>query len=303
MASICLSSLISATNTVSSKRKKGGVDNPVDLDLDYASDVDFGSSGMFSSKKRLKTTRASDVTIPTLPSTPSFASSSSSSAMSVSSCFPAFGSDSYSDSDADLDLSVKDDTTRRDNADLNRLLRMLDKMSRANHTNALGEALRTKRDLLENFEGLCKDYERFYKAKIDEYDTKLQAYNDLKAKGDVAHGVLRAKRADLRLVRVCLELEEKNVGYVREAHRFSKELFPAMSDLKDIWTQVWDVYDSINNPGSSSTAAKAVSLWRDHGQGKQLQAASKATHLRVAQAEITIERTLEYLRAICAGES
>lgn len=90
---------------------------------------------------------------------------------------------------------------------------------------------------------------------------------------------------------------------MREAHRFSKELFPAMSDLKDIWTQVWDVYDSINNPGSSSTAAKAVSLWRDHGQGKQLQAASKATHLRVAQAEITIERTLEYLRAICAGES
>lgn len=301
MASLCLASLISATHTVSFKRKKGGADNPIDLDLEYASDIDFGSSGIFSSKKRLKTSWVSDMTTPTLRSTPSFAPLSSSSALSVPSCFPTFGSDS--DSDADIDLSVKDDTPRRDNADLNRLLRMLDKISRVKHTNAQGQALQTKRDLLENLEELCKDHEKSYKAKIDEYETKLQAYNDIKARGNPSHGILRAKRADLRMVRVCLELEEENVGYVHEAHRFSKELVSAMSILKDIWTQVWDVYDSINDPGSSSSAAKAVTLWRDHGQGKQLQAASKATHLRRAQAEFTIERTLEYLKDVCVGGS
>lgn len=204
---------------------------------------------------------------------------------------------SESESESHSDLVMEEANLEYDGShlDLNGLMRNLDRISRTMHMTILSDVLQLKREQMEGFESVCESYQESYDAKVLEYEDKRIAYDELKARGTQKH-TLEAKRADLHLLEAEIEQEDEDVQYVQEAHRLYKQWVDAWSDLRDIWTQLWDVHEIMTNPGPSSNPAEASSLWSS-GYGFQLQTALEEARARTAAAETEVAFYLSCLRA------
>ena len=288
----------SSASDLTSKRKKGTAEDPIDLDLDldfdYDYDLDYDYD--YSSPKRIKTCASNPPsTTPTPTPTPTSSSSfrSSSNTSPVLYCLSDFDSNSESESDADLEDANLE--YEGGHLDLNGLMHHLDKISRTKHMAILGNALQLKREQMEDFKSVGESHQESYDAKVFEYQDKRIAYDELKTRG-ARKQTLEAKRADLRLLEAEVEQEDEEVRNVQEAHRFYKQWVAALSDVRDTWSQLWDVYESMTNPGSSSTPAKASSLWGG-GYGFQLQKSLEEARVRAATAETEVAFHITCLRA------
>jgi hypothetical protein len=278
----------SSASNWTSKRKKGTAEDPINLDLDLNHDYDYD----YSSPKRIKTCVPNPpFPTPTTTSSSSFFSSSNTSPVLY--CISDSNSNSESESDPDLeDANLEYDSSH---LDLNGLMHHLDRISRTKHMAILGNALQLKREQMVDFESVGESYQESYDAKTLEYQDKRIEYNELKTRG-APKQTLEVKRADLRLLKAEIEQDDEDIGNVQEAQRFYKQWVAALSDLRDTWSQLWDVYESMTNPGSSSAPAKASSLWGG-GYGFQLQKALEEARVRAATAETEVAFFLTCLRA------
>lgn len=179
--------------------------------------------------------------------------------------------------------------------DLDHMMRRLDRSSRTKHMDVLANDLQTIRTQLAEFESMVETYEESYDDNTAEFQSKLRRYNALKSQGFAPKHTLDAKRAELHFLEEELEEENQEVGCVRQAQRYFKQWVAGLSDVRDTFTQLWDVYDSMTKPGPSSAPVQARELW-DHGYGVQLHGALQEACAKVVRAEAEVKACLAYLR-------
>ncbi|KAK5045005.1 hypothetical protein LTR84_010153 [Exophiala bonariae] len=303
MAYVLMPSTAAAPGGVPSKRKSGDADNPVYLDdSDLDSGCDSSLVGTLPTTKRLKA-EPSTATLLTPP--PSAESSSRRGARRESDPpaplgFPdiAYESDSESDTDSDITVAyvVEAMTNAHGEVDLNRLVKVLDGMSRNTHMEELREELQRKRNQLEEFKEYVEECEEEYVEAGVNHDHHLQVYESLKALGNASRYVLRAARNNLRIARLELEQERADFECVCEGQRAHFDLVAAASELKDIFTQLWDMYETVNTPGTSTAVADLGSLFTECAYGFQLRVAITAARDKAALAGVVLAGALEYLR-------
>lgn len=286
---------------VSSKRKLGSADNPIDVDdLDYDSGRGFSSPGSSTTNKRVKA-QASTGTMLTPPASAESSSrrdkreeSDSQAPLGRRDISDDFDGHSNPDSNMMIPDAIDAITNAHGEVDLNRVINSLNGMSRDAHMKELREDLQTKRDQLAEFKEYAEEREAGYIEAALTYDHQVRLYQDLKASG-ASRMTLKAERNNLRIVKLTLEQERDDFECVGEGYRAHLDLVAASLELKDIWTQLWDMYEAINKPGTSSSAAGIGSLFTECAYGYQLQVTITAARDKATIAKMVLTDALEYL--------
>ncbi|KEF51260.1 uncharacterized protein A1O9_12610 [Exophiala aquamarina CBS 119918] len=292
----------SAASSLSSKRKKGTAEDAIDLDSDLSSDRGSSLDPDYSLSKRIKTCASSSSPPSRNKITPS-SSSSKHPCYDISHSESSSGSESGS-SDGDTSGDMDPDFAARGHhdLDLNHMLRQLDRSSRTKHMVVLAADLQAIRDQLKNFEAVAESYQESYDEQQSEYRRKLHAYNALKGRGSAPKTTLDARRAEVRILADEVEQQDREVSCMWRAQTHYKEWVTGLSDVRDTFTQLWDVYESITKPGPSSAPVQARSLW-GHGYGFQLHVAMQEARAKVIKAEAEVQACLAYLRELNESET
>jgi len=179
--------------------------------------------------------------------------------------------------------------------DLNDMLHSLDRMSRPEHMAGLAHELQKIRNQVAELGPVGDIHQASFDKNVAEFASKVDNYHDLKAQELTPRETLAAHRAELLFLERELEGEERELRYIRRAEEYYKRWVMSLSDVRDTYTQIWDVYDSMTKPGPSSAPVRVKELW-DIGYGVQLHTALKEARAKVVEANAEVNNCLGHLR-------